>query len=145
MEVNPNIALSDSLRKELYGDNLIVLRIKADMVDQTDYQKIMDMYKDRWMPATCIHFVGNIDQATATPLIEQYLGSLPSINRKEDFRDVNLDIRKGEHKNVFHRELQTQKAIVCIITSGECEYTLKEPADDDMLSQLPQWNIRNRT
>ena len=81
-------------------------------------------------------FVGNIDQATATPLIEQYLGSLPSINRKEDFRDVNLDIRKGEHKNVFHRELQTQKATVCIIRSGECEYTLKNQLMMSMLSQL---------
>lgn len=80
MEVNPNIALSDSLRKELYGDNPRVLRIKADMVDQTDYQKIMDMYKDRFKDASdfTFIFVGNIDQATATPLIEQYLGSLPS-------------------------------------------------------------------
>lgn len=138
MEVNPNIALSDTLRKELYGDNPRVLRIKADMVDKTDYQKIMDMYKDRFKDASdfTFIFVGNLDQATATPLIEKYLGSLPSINRKEDFRDVNLDIRKGEHKNVFHRDLQTQKATVCIIRSGECEYTLKNQLMMSMLSQL---------
>ena len=47
--------------------------------------------------------------------------------------DVNP---KGEHKNVFHRELQTQKATVCIIRSGECEYTLKNQLMMSMLSQL---------
>lgn len=138
LEANPNIAMSDSVRKTLYGDNPRVIRIKADMIDQIDYQKVMDMYKDRFKDASdfTFIFVGNIDPATATPLIETYLGSLPSINRKENFRDINVDIRKGEFKNVFHKDLQTQKATVCIVRSGECKYTLKNQLMMSILSQL---------
>ena len=137
-EANPMVAFSDSIQKAMTGIKPRTQRIHAADVDKIDYERVMALYNDRFKDASdfTFIFVGNIDQATATPLIEQYLGSLPSINRKEDFRDVNLNIRKGEHKNVFHRELQTQKATVCIIRSGECEYTLKNQLMMSMLSQL---------
>jgi len=35
-------------------------------------------------------FVGSFDVATIKPLVERYLGSLPSINRKETARDVGI-------------------------------------------------------
>lgn len=137
-EANPNTALSDTITKVLYGDNPRAARIKADKVDQIDYGKIMEMYRDRFKDASdfTFIFVGNIDPATATPLIETYLGGLPSTGRKENFRDPKLDIRKGEWKNIFHKDLQTQKATVIIVESGTCEYTLKNKLMMSMLSQL---------
>lgn len=138
LESNPNVAFSDSLKLALYGDNPRVNRMKIDQIDQIDYDKIMEMYKDRFKDASdfTFIFVGNIDEATVTPLIEKYLGALPSINRKETFRKVNINIRKGEYKNVFHRELQTKKATVAIIHSGKCDYTRKNQLMMSILSQL---------
>ncbi len=137
-EANPAIALSDTVTKVLYGNHPRALRIKSEMVDQIDYQKIMEMYKDRFADASdfTFIFVGNIDPVTATPLIETYLGGLPSTRRKENFRDTKLDIRKGEWKNIFHKDLQTEKATVLIVESGTCDYTLKNKLMMSMLSQL---------
>ena len=137
-EANPNTALSDTVTQMLYGNNPRVTRLKAEMIGQIDYAKVMDMYKDRFADASdfTFIFVGNINPQEATPLIETYLGSLPATGRKENFRDVNLDIRKGEWKNVFHKDLQTEKATVLIVESGTCDYTLKNMLMMSMLAQL---------
>ncbi len=137
LEANPQVALGDTITKALYGDNPRAIRIKADMVDKIDYQKVMDLYKDRFKDASdfTFFFVGNIDEATAIPLIEQYIGSLPSINRQETFEE-KIPIRKGEYKNIFHKDLQTAKATVLMVRSADMECNLKNELLMSMLSQL---------
>ena len=98
----------------------------------------MTLYKDRFKDASDFTFimVGNIDSATMVPLIEKYLGALPSIQRKESFRDNHIDIQEGVIRNIFHKDLQTPKATVCIVYSGTCDYTLKNKLLISMISQL---------
>lgn len=50
----------------------------------------MAFYKDRFADAGdfTFVFVGSFDPATIRPLVEKYLGSLPSIHRKESWKDV---------------------------------------------------------
>ena len=80
--------------------------------------------------------LGNINTEEATPLIETYLGSLPSINRKENFRDNKIDLRQGDYKNVFSKQLETPKATVLVINNGKCAYTLKNQIMMSMVSQI---------
>ena len=67
------------------------------------------MYKDRFKDAGdfTFLFVGNITLDEAKPLIETYLGGLPTIHRTENFRDTKMDIRKGKYTNVFSKKLET--------------------------------------
>ena len=136
-EANPMTALTDTLQKEMYGNHPMAKRFKAEMVDQIDYNRIMEMYKDRFKEAGdfTFLFVGNINMEEAKPLIETYLGGLPTINRKENFKDIQMDIRKGTHKNVFEKQMETPKASVISIISGNCEYNLKNDLLMTMLSQ----------
>ena len=133
-EANPMVALSDTLQKEMYGNHPMAKRFKAEMVDQIDYNRIMEMYKDRFKEAGdfTFLFVGNINLEDAKPLIETYLGGLPTINRKENYKDIKLDIQKGAHKNVFEKQMETPKATVISVISGNCEYNLK----NDLLMTL---------
>ena len=133
-EANPMVALSDTLQKEMYGNHPMAKRFKAEMVDQIDYNRIMEMYKDRFKEAGdfTFLFVGNINLEEAKPLIETYLGGLPTINRKENYKDIKLDIQKGAHKNVFEKQMETPKATVISVISGNCEYNLK----NDLLMTL---------
>ena len=64
------------------------------------------MYKDRFKDASdfTFYFVGNIDIEKMKPMIAKYLGSLPSINRKETFKDTKMEIRKGQYKNEFAKK-----------------------------------------
>ena len=137
-EANPNTAFSDSINVALYNRHPRAISIKAETLDKIDYSKVMELYKDRFADASDFTFVmvGNIDEATATPLIEKYLGSLPSTKRNEKFRDVNPDIRKGMYENNFTREMETAKSSVLMVASGKCEYTQKNVVLMSMLGQL---------
>lgn len=137
-EADPNTAFSDSISVALYNRHPRAISIKAETLDKIDYNKVMELYKDRFADASDFTFVmvGNIDEATATPLIEKYLGSLPSTKRNEKFRDVNPDIRKGQYENNFTREMETAKSSVLMVASGKCEYTQKNVVMMSMLGQL---------
>lgn len=137
MEANPMVAFSDSVQAAIYNHHPRTLRLKTDMIDQIDYQKIMDMYKDRFKDASDFTFmlVGNIDIDAAKPLIEQYIASLPAINRKETFKDTKMLMRQGEYKNEFTKKLEIPKATVLAFYNGDCAYTLENSIMIDMLSQ----------
>lgn len=137
-EANPMISFVDSIQKGIYSGNPRAIRLKSDMIDQIDYVKIMDMYKDRFKDASDFMFilVGNIDAKEAAPLIAQYLGALPSTGRKETFKDVNMSVREGLYKNEFSKELQTPKASVFTIYSGKFPYNLKNSVTLDIFAQV---------
>ena len=137
-EANPMTALQDTLQKALYMGHPRTIRMKADMVDKIDYARIMEMYKDRFKDASdfTFIFVGNIKPEETEPLIATYLGALPSVNRKETFRDNHIDMRQGDYKNIFNKKLETPKATVLVINNGQCAYTLKNQIMMSMLSQI---------
>ena len=137
-EADPNTAFSDSINVALYNRHPRALPVKAETLDKIDYNKVMELYKDRFADASDFTFimVGNIDEDTAIPLIEKYLGSLPSLKRNEKFRDVTPDIRKGRYENNFTREMETAKSSVLMVASGKCKYTQKNVVMMSMLGQL---------
>ena len=137
-EANPMTAFSDSITVALYNHHPRALSMKADMLDKIDYNKVMELYKDRFADASDFTFilVGNIDEKAATPLIEEYLGSLPATKRNEHFRDTKMDIRKGMYENNFVKELETPKASVLMVYSGDCKYDMKNKLQMSMLGQL---------
>ena len=136
-EADPMTAFSDTLQHIMYGNHPLATRLKADMIDQIDYNRVMEMYKDRFKEAGDFTFmlVGNINLEEAKPLIETYLGGLPTINRKENFQDLKLNRREGTHKNVFEKQMATPKATVISVISGNCEHNLKNNLLMTMLSQ----------
>lgn len=91
------------------------------MIDQIDYDKLMEMYKDRYKDASDFTFilVGNIDIEKDKELIAEYLGALPAINRKETFKDTKMEMRKGTYKNEFIRQQETPKASVLVLYNGK--------------------------
>ena len=134
---NPLSSINDSLQKAMYNNHPRVVMMKPEMVDQIDYDRILEMYNDRFKDASdfTFYFVGNIDLETAKPLIAEYLGALPAINRKETFKDTKMSIRKGVYKNEYAKEQQTPTATIVFLYSGKAPYTLK---NDILLSFATQ-------
>lgn len=126
-QANPLSSISDTLQRAMYGNHPRVVLLKPEMVDQINYDRILEMYNDRFKDASdfTFYFVGNIDLETAKPLIAEYLGALPAINRKETFKDTKMDIRKGVYKNEYAKEQQTPTATIVFLYSGKAPYTLK--------------------
>ena len=137
-EMNPMTAFGDSVTYALRMGHPRTLRIKSDMVDKMNYDKILAMYQDRFKDASdfTFIFVGNVDIEEMKPLIAEYLGALPSINRKESFKDNKIEYRKGVYKNEFIREQETAKASNFVCFTGTCKYDLKNTILMDMTCQV---------
>ena len=137
-EANPLSALSDTLGYEMYGQNERYFNMKAAMIDQVDYDRILGLYKQAF--ADCgdftFIFVGNAELDSIKPYIEQYLGALPGTSAKQNYNKVNLLIpAKGTKENIFAKEQQTPMATVAMILSGNLEYNLRNSVLMSVLNQ----------
>lgn len=137
-ELNPMLTFRDSIQGAIYGKHPRAIRIKSDMIDKIDYDKVLSMYKDRYKDASdfTFVFVGNIDVAKDKGVIAEYLGGLPAINRKETFKDNKMDMRKGLYKNEFIKQQETPKSSAFVVYNGACKYNLKNDILMNMTSQI---------
>jgi zinc protease len=71
--------------------------ITPELIDQMNLDKSLAFYKDRFADASdfTFVFVGSFDEAAMRPLVEQYLASLPSLRRKETWKDVGINPPRG--------------------------------------------------
>lgn len=137
-EMDPKVAFSDSINQALRMGHPRSIRLKADMIDLMDYDKILDMYNDRYKDASdfTFIFVGNLNVKKLKPYIARYLGALPAINREETFKDNKMKYRKGAYRNEFIRQQETVKASNFICFTGTCKYDLKNEILMDMTTQI---------
>lgn len=140
-DLDPTTALTDTINKVFYNNNPRKLRLKADDVDtKLNYDRILAIYKERFANAADFdfYFVGDIDLATAQPLFEKYLGSLPVSKKMEKEQDIDMRLTKGKVVNVFEKEQQTPNAISIFCCSAPMEKTLKNVIATDILEQVMQ-------
>lgn len=137
-DAEPMVAFNDSITKALYGDNPLAKRITADDLKKIDYNRIMEMYKERFAnPGSFIFtLVGNIDEEKVRPVVEQYLASLPGKAEKGDFVKVPMKVKDGKMENIFRREMQNPKASVFNVITGTVERNLKNEILMSMFDQL---------
>lgn len=66
--------------------------LTEEEIKSINFDRAFDVYKERYADCSDFTFVlvGNVDPETSKPLIEKYLGSLPSKNRKENWKDVGV-------------------------------------------------------
>lgn len=137
-EMDPKVVFSDSINQALKMGHPRSMRLKADMIDMMDYDKILDMYNDRYKDASDFTFIfaGNLNVKKIKPYIARYLGALPNIKREETFKDNKVEYRKGTYKNEFFRQQETAKASNFICFTGTCKYDLKNEILLDMTTQI---------
>ena len=110
-------ALQDTLQKALYMGHPRTIRMKADMVDKIDYTSYGDVQRPfQRRQRLYFHLCRKHQTEEVEPLIATYLGALPSVNRKETFRDNHIDMRQGDYKNIFSKKLETPKALYWLST-----------------------------
>ena len=118
---------TDSLINVLYNNHPLRQRMKASDVDKINYAKVMEIYKDRFADPNnfTFYFVGNIDEETFKPLVEQYLASLEKNKRNEDWKDINLGIPEKDNICHFTKQMQNPKASIYMILNGAMEYNYR--------------------
>jgi zinc protease len=96
-----------------------------------------EIYKERFADASdfTFVFVGNFDTEKIKPMLEQYLGSLPSLNRNEKAKDLGINIPAGKLDKKVYKG-QEPKASVRLVFSGDYTYSEKHNNQLDALAEV---------
>lgn len=137
-DLSPTTALQDTVVSVVYNNNVRAKRLKASDIDKLNYDRMLEIYKERFADGDDFefYFVGDIDLDEATPLFEKYLGSLPVLPGSEKMKGIDQRIAKGKKVNVFEKELQTPNAIVIFLYHAPMKDTPRNEMVMDMLQQL---------
>ncbi len=137
-EAEPMVAFSDSINSTIYGENPLRKRIKADDLQNLDYDKMFEMNKELFKnPGSfTFTFVGNIEEEQVRPVIEQYLASLQGTSEVTEFVKVPLEFKAGKVENIFQRNMQNPKSSVFNVVGGTVDRNQKNVILMDMLGQV---------
>ena len=122
-DANPMTAFQDTLQSTLSQNHIRMRPITVETLEELDLEKSLAFYKDRFADAgdfTFI-FIGNIDLETMKPLVERYLGALPTVDRKESWKDTGIDPPKGVIKKSVHKGIEP-KSQTSIVFTGPFQY-----------------------
>lgn len=138
MVKNPNKIMQDSISLIMSNYHPRTTLFNEQYIDQIDLAKIEQVYRDRIQDASDFTFfiVGNIDAETAKPLVEKYIGSLKSTNRKETWRDNKVRGPKGKTTKVIELELETPKATVITNFSKDMKYSIHNNLCNNILEGI---------
>ena len=135
--LQPQAVFSDSLALTMYSHNPRFANIQAEDLKDVSYDRILQIQKERFQDASQFTFVivGNFDEQTIRPLIEQYVASLPSKGQSANFRDVRTPAT-GEVKNNFTVKTESPNAMSYEIWLAKMPYTLENSVKIDALGQV---------
>lgn len=121
--VSPGYAFYEALTNARYQNHLRRRPPTPAMIDEWNLDKSLAFYKDRFADASdfTFVFVGSFDLPTIKPLVERYLGALPSLRRKETWKDVGIARPAGVIEKRVEKGIEPKSQAV-IIFSGPFDY-----------------------
>ena len=118
------------------------LRAIPETVEQIerelDLDEVYSFYKERFSSANGFLFVvvGNVDLEVLKPLVNQYLGSLPSnLNEKSTWKDTGLRYAKGGIKETVIKGLDNKSQVDMRFT-GTFNFSLEEKEKISLLAKV---------
>jgi zinc protease len=142
-EARPGFAFQQAMTSLLSQDHPRARLMTVDMVDEMDLDESFAFYRERFASAGdfTFVFVGSFDPDTLRPLVERYLGGLPSAERTEGWKDTGIRPVPGvaERRVVKGIEPQSQAAIVF---HGPMDYNQTERVAIRALAQVLQVRLR---
>ena len=95
-----------------------------EVLEKVRLERALATYQERFREAGDFTFVivGNVDVAKLQPLVETYLASLPTVGRKEKWRDIGVRWpRGGQSKTVFKGTEPKSRIMMAFHGTGEVE------------------------
>ena len=136
--LQPEAVFSDSLTATIGSHNPRMAPLTVEGLKNVSYDRILQIAKESTQNAAAFTFtiIGNYDEQTIRPLIEQYIASLPAQKKVVKSKNVDTDY-KGVVINNFKHKAETPKAIgVMHWYSKQIPYTLENSIKASMASQI---------
>jgi len=123
---NPNTVMRDSITAIRYD-----YHPRAKPLEWEDYKNVeysgdlLKLYKERYSNAAdfTVYLVGNFERNKLKKMVETYLASIPSTDKKESFKDIGRYYVKKPVKKTIDIPMVTPKAKVQIEYHNNMDYT----------------------
>ncbi len=117
--------------------------VTPELIAKVDLDRALSFYKARFSDASGFTFiiVGNVDVAATKTLVETYIGSLPSTERKETWRDVHVNRPPGVAKKEVAMGTEP-KSRVTLTFHGDETFTRDKENDMRMLGEVLRIRLR---
>jgi zinc protease len=141
----PEKVFSDTLQAVLGNYHPRRMPITADRIDKVSPERSLEIYKERFADASdfTFTFVGNLKIDEMKPLLEKYLGGLPSINRKETYKDLGINSPSGKISKTVYKGTEN-KANVALIINSTFEYSKDNTLQISALGEILQNRLTDR-
>jgi zinc protease len=140
---SPEFAFFDALTSARYQNHLRRRISTAATIDQWNLEKSLAFYKERFADASdfTFFFVGSFDEALIKPLVERYLGSLPSQRRKESWKDVGVKTPTGIVEKKVEKGIEP-KSRAAIVFSGPIVFDQTQRVAIRAMAEILQTRLR---
>ncbi len=110
---------------------------KSEDLEKVNLDKSFQIYKERFANAGdfTFFFVGSFNEDAVKPLLEKYIGSLPSLPRKETFKDLGIRPPTGMVKKEINKG-SDPKSLVAMVFNTPAAYSAKEAFTLSSLGEL---------
>lgn len=137
-DLKPMSAFGDSVSVALYGNNPRLHFLTAGDMDKVSYDRILEIYQERFQDASDFTFVfcGNFDTDSLRLYTEQYLAALPSLSRKEKPQDTKMYKREGVYTNEYSKKMEVAQCQAVRIWHGKLKNTLHNNIAMSVLGQI---------
>ena len=138
MEQDPNYICSKELQKTLFNNHYRQQITSAAQIEALNIATLQSVHSQLYGYADDFRFVivGNVDLETLKPLVEKYIGSLPT-SKKVEYVVVDDGVRtaEGEVTNDFRTPMQQPKVSVRLNYTGAIEDNAKNRLIVDLLGR----------
>jgi zinc protease len=140
----PEQVFDDTLSVTLSSHHPRTTPVSVATVDSLDLASSMRFYRDRFADASDFTFVivGNFTVDSIRPLVLTWLGGLPSINRKETWKDIGLHTPTGIVTRDVKRGTEP-KARTVIVFNGPFEWNRQNRYALASLAEVLRMRLRD--
>lgn len=134
-----NKAFKDTIALTVTNYNKRTLLFNPDFIKKIDFQTIKRVYNDLFTNASNYTFIlnGNIDPEEAKNLIELYIGSINSNNKKTNWVNNNVNYPPNNISKKFSKDMKTPKTTIYINLHGDkIKYNAKNRIYMNVISEL---------
>lgn len=138
----PQAVFQDAMTKALWNDHPRRQPPSLELLEQVKPDRVLATYKDRFADASdfTFVFVGNFEPAAIKPLVERWLGGLPSTARKETFKDIGLRFPAKSATFRFRKGVDP-KSGVQVLYGGEAPWSREQLYQVDSLVDALQIHL----
>ena len=129
MKANPDFLFGIERNKILYDNNPRVVSLTEETLEKANLATLERVYRELFKDAAgaVVTIVGNVDLETLKPMVEKYIGGIPSGKKATDVVEENLiTFAKGEVNEVVTLPMQAPKSTVVQIYTAYAPVTTKK-------------------